>query len=163
MKKTAIIALGSNLDNPLQQIQAALKQVAMLPETVLLQTSSYYQTAPVGYADQPDFINAVCLVETTLAADKLLTLLHEIEAAFGRKRTFRNAPRTLDLDLIDYDGMHIQSEHLVLPHPRARERAFVMVPLAEVAQDYRIGGTGETAAETVQHLPQDGIVKIQAA
>lgn len=163
MKKTAIIALGSNLDNPLQQIQAALKQVAMLPETVLLQTSSYYQTAPVGYADQPDFINAVCLVETTLAADKLLTLLHEIEAAFGRKRTFRNAPRTLDLDLIDYDGMHIQSEHLVLPHPRARERAFVMVPLAEVAQDYRIGGAGETAAETAQHLPQDGIVKIQAA
>lgn len=157
----AVVALGSNLEQPEQQVQAALQQLMLLPETQVLHISSLYRTAPVGYLDQPDFINAVCVLETALGAGELLARLHNIENAFGRQRTFRNAPRTLDLDLIDYGGLQSSDEHLLLPHPRAAERAFVMTPLAEIAPDYRIGD--RRAAEIAAALPQDGIVKLQAA
>ena len=158
-KFTAIIALGSNLVQPITQIQAALAQIAQIPHTQLLKTSSLYQTAPVGYANQPDFINAVCMVETTLSGVDLLQTLQQIEQQFGRERHFRNAPRTLDLDIIDYAQQSSDDALLTLPHPRAHQRSFVMMPLAEIAPDYRIGQHG-TAAELSARLGNQGIQKL---
>ena len=158
-KFTAIIALGSNLAQPITQIQAALAQIAQIPYTQLLKTSSLYQTAPVGYANQPDFINAVCMVETTLSGIDLLQTLQQIEQQFGRERHFRNAPRTLDLDIIDYAQQSSDDALLTLPHPRAHQRSFVMMPLAEIAPDYRIGQHG-TAAELSARLGNQGIQKL---
>lgn len=156
---TAVIALGSNLADPAAQIRAALQQIARLPDTVLTAASSLYRSTPVGYLEQPDFINAVCTVQTALDAAELLAALHRIEAAFGRERSFRNAPRTLDLDLIDYQGQECSSPELTLPHPRARERSFVMLPLAEIAPDYPIGGYG-TARSLADTLGCAGIERL---
>lgn len=141
----AVIALGSNLADPVQQVEAALQQLAALPGIRLTRRSSCYRTAPVGYADQPDFINAVCEVETSLDAPALLTQLLQLEQAFGRVRSFRNAPRLLDLDLLLMDGVSLDSEFLTLPHPRMHERAFVMLPLAEMAPERMLPGHGRVA------------------
>jgi len=156
----AVIALGSNLDNPVQQVEAALQAIAGLPGVTLLARSSCYRTAPVGYAEQPDFINAVCQVRTTLTPQALLSALLEVEQAFGRVRTFRNAPRVLDLDLLLVEGVALDTEFLTLPHPRMHERAFVMLPLAEMAPDTQVGEHGKAAdiaaaldAAGVQRLP----------
>ena len=159
MQHTTVIALGSNLSQPQQQVKAALDELAALPGCRLLQASSLYLSAPVGYTDQPDFVNAVCLLETGLEPQDLLSALHGIEAKFGRERTFRNAPRTLDLDIIDFNGITLHSERLTLPHPRAHERSFVMLPLAEIAPDYRLPGQ-PTAAELAATLDSDGIEKL---
>lgn len=156
----AVIALGSNLDNPVQQVEAALQAIAGLQGVTLQARSSCYRTAPVGYAEQPDFINAVCQVNTTLTPQALLGALLEVEQAFGRVRTFRNAPRVLDLDLLLVEGVALDTEFLTLPHPRMHERAFVMLPLAEMAPDTRVGEHGKAAdiaaaldAAGVQRLP----------
>lgn len=159
MQHTAVIALGSNLSQPQQQVKAALDELAALPDCRLLQASSLYLSAPVGYTDQPDFVNAVCLLETGLEPQDLLSALHGIEAKFGRERTFRNAPRTLDLDIIDFNGVTMHSKRLTLPHPRAHERSFVMQPLAEIAPDYRLPGQ-PTAAELAATLGSDGIKRL---
>ncbi len=151
MGKTAVIALGSNLADPAAQIRAALDTLAAHPHMRLLQVSSFYITAPVGYAEQPDFVNAVCLLDTDLDSEALLDALHVVERQFGRERSFRNAPRTLDLDIVDYAGEIRHSERLHLPHPRAHERGFVMVPLAEIAPDYPLGRYG-TAAQLAVDL-----------
>ena len=152
----ALVALGANLAEPAVQVRAALAALSRLSGARLLRASSLYRTAPVGYADQPDFINAVCLVDTTLSAQALLAALHDIEAAFGRERSFRNAPRTLDLDIIDYAHCRHSSDALTLPHPRAHERSFVMLPLAEIAPDYALGSHG-TAAGLAERLGGSGI------
>ena len=154
--QTAVIALGSSLDNPAATAPAALHALAAHPPTPVQRISSLYRTAPVGYADQPAFLNAVCLVDTTLSAQALLAALHDIEAAFGRERSFRNAPRTLDLDIIDYAHCGHSSDALTLPHPRAHERSFVMLPLAEIAPDYALGCHG-SAAELAARLGGSGI------
>ena len=151
MLKTAVIALGSNLQNPASQVRAALQAVGGHPAIRINKISSLYVTAPVGYDNQPDFINAVCAVETSLGAEELLAELNRIEAAFGRERSFRNAPRTLDLDIIDFDGRSSNDPHLTLPHPRAHERGFVMLPLAEILPAFRLGDKG-TAAELAAEL-----------
>lgn len=162
MKNThiAIIAFGSNLNQPIEQVQQAMQAVAQLPEILSMRTSSLYRTAPVGYADQPDFINAVAQIETHYTAPELLAQLQAIEQQFGRVRTFRNAPRTLDLDIIDFNHETHQSDVLELPHPRAHERGFVMIPLAEIAPDYPLGEHG-TASEIACSLPQqDDMVRL---
>lgn len=156
---TAIIALGSNLAEPAAQIRAAVAAVAALPHTRVTAVSSLYRTAPVGYADQPDFINAVLQAETTLPAEALLAALHGIEQAAGRERSFRNAPRTLDLDIIDYGGQVQRSNTLQLPHPRAPERGFVMIPLAEIAPAHRLPGQTLSAAELAGRLAANGGVQ----
>lgn len=144
----AVIALGSNLENPVQQVEAALQRLAALPGTRLVRRSACYRTAPVGYAEQPDFINAVCEVDTVLDAEALLAQLLQLEQDFGRVRSFRNAPRVLDLDLLLMDGVTRDSEFLTLPHPRMHERAFVMLPLAEMAPERLLpqGRVGDIAA-----------------
>ena len=129
----AYVGIGSNLEDPHAQVLAAFKELDRLPHTRLVKQSSLYRTAPMGHADQPDFINAVAQLETGLPAERLLAELQELEARHGRKRSFPNAPRTLDLDVLLYGDAVLDSPTLRVPHPRMHERAFVLKPLLEVA------------------------------
>lgn len=158
----AVIALGSNLAEPARQVRAALSALEAHPQIQIEKTSSLYLTAPVGYDNQPDFVNAVCSVRTSLDGVSLLAVLNRIEADFGRERTFRNAPRTLDLDIIDFDGISSDDPHLTLPHPRAHERSFVMKPLAEILPDFVLGGHGR-AADLAAALGDEGIRLLEEA
>jgi 2-amino-4-hydroxy-6-hydroxymethyldihydropteridine diphosphokinase len=142
----AYVALGANLADPAAQIRAALAALGGLPESCLLRASSLYRTAPVGIHGQPDFINAVAVVETRLTPHDLLAALFGIEARFGRRRDFHHAPRTLDLDLLLYDAQIIDTPQLTLPHPRMHLRAFVLAPLLEIAPDCLLPGRGSAAA-----------------
>lgn len=142
---TACVALGANIGEPLRQIEAGFTALAALPGTRLIARSSLYRSAPVGYADQPDFINAVAMIETTLAPHVLLDALLAIERAHGRVREFPNAPRTLDLDIVLYGDVVLQEPGLTIPHARMLERAFVMVPLAEIAPDTMVPGQGKVS------------------
>ena len=128
----AFVALGANLGDAAATVQRALQTLASAPGLRLLKASSLYRTAPVD-ATGPDFINAVAELATTLTAPDLLDTLQAIEAAEGRERPYRHAPRTLDLDLLLYGDARIDSPRLTVPHPRLFERAFVVLPLAEVA------------------------------
>jgi len=136
----AAIALGSNLDDPEAQVRRGFDEIASVERTRLLARSRLYRTAPVGYADQPDFVNACALVETSLPPRALLDALLAIEQRHGRVREMRNGPRTLDLDIIVYGDRVIDEPGLIIPHPRAHERAFVMQPLLEVWPDVVIPG-----------------------
>lgn len=135
----AYIALGSNLagdlDCPASQVIRASQRIANLPKTQLIKQSSLYQSAPVGYANQADFINAVVQISTQLLPEALLEALLDIENQAGRTRPFANAPRELDCDLLLYDDLIINSQKLNLPHPRMHLRSFVLLPLAEIAPD----------------------------
>ena len=142
----AYIALGANLADPVAQVHNAIAALRSLPQSRLLRCSSLYRTAPVGIHGQPDFINAVAALQTTLSPNELLAALFEVEARFGRRRGFHHAPRTLDLDLLLYDDQIIDSPQLQLPHPRMHLRAFVMAPLTEIAPDCRLPGRGLAAA-----------------
>jgi 2-amino-4-hydroxy-6-hydroxymethyldihydropteridine diphosphokinase len=132
MSERAAIALGSNIENPEAQVRRAFEEIAELPDTRLLARSRLHRTKPAGYADQPDFVNAMAVVETSLEPRRLLEALLEIEKMHGRVRTIPNGPRTLDLDIILYGDRVIDEPGLTVPHPRARDREFVMVPLREV-------------------------------
>lgn len=129
---TAYVALGANLGDAAQTVRDALAALNALAGTQLTKVSSLYRTAPVD-SSGPDYVNAVAEVSTALTAPDLLRALQCIEAAAGRERPYRNAPRTLDLDLVLYGAASIDSPHLTVPHPRMWERAFVLVPLAEIA------------------------------
>ncbi|KPC53276.1 2-amino-4-hydroxy-6-hydroxymethyldihydropteridine diphosphokinase [Amantichitinum ursilacus] len=142
----AFIALGANMDDPAGQLTAALQMLAMIPGIRMLHCSRFYASAPVGYADQPDFVNAVAEISTTLSPKQLLEALLAVEAARGRTRSFRNAPRTLDLDVLLYGDAIINEPGLNVPHPRMHERAFVLVPLLEIAPDLDIPVLGPAQA-----------------
>ena len=129
---TAHVALGANLGDARATVRAALLALDRLPQTRLLRASGLYRTAP-WEASGPDFINAVAAVETGLDPHELLRALQALELQAGRERPYRNAPRTLDLDLLLYGDAVIYTPDLIVPHPRLRERAFVLVPLAEIA------------------------------
>lgn len=159
MSVTAYVALGSNLEQPAQQVTAALAALATLPHCHAVCASSLYATTPVGYADQPDFINAVARLDTTLDAFALLDALQALETRFGRVRSFRNAPRVLDLDLLLY-GEHCQDyPTLTLPHPRMHQRAFVLAPLAELAATLQIPGRGRVV-DCLADCDQSGIRRL---
>lgn len=128
----AYVGLGANLGDAAGAIDDAIDRIAGLPGTAISARSSLYRSAPVG-ATGPDYTNAVVEVRTTLAAPEFLSRLQRIEQGAGRTRPYPNAPRTLDLDLLLYGSASMQSKHLTLPHPRIRERAFVLLPLAEIA------------------------------
>ncbi|GKS68016.1 2-amino-4-hydroxy-6-hydroxymethyldihydropteridinediphosphokinase [Nitrosomonas sp. PY1] len=138
----AFIALGSNLEKPIQQIQEAFEELAHIPETQLIKQSSLYQSAPIGRLNQPDFVNAVVRIKTHLTPHELFDELMAIEQIHGRVRESLNAPRTLDLDLLLYDILTFQDKQLIIPHPRMFQRAFVLVPLQEIAPDCFIPGHG---------------------
>jgi 2-amino-4-hydroxy-6-hydroxymethyldihydropteridine diphosphokinase len=126
----AVIALGANIGNPKEQMDIA---IALLRESLeVTAVSSYFTTAPVGGPEQPDYLNAVCIAESELPAAELLALLHGIEKTLGRERIEHWGPRTMDLDLIQYGSILSYAEELILPHPRAHERRFVLEPWAEI-------------------------------
>jgi len=131
----AYIGLGANLGDAAATLTDAIEALGRLPQSRLVRASSLYGSKPVGYLDQPDFINAVAAVETALAPHDLLDALLALESHFGRQRTFRNAPRTLDMDVLLYGNMTHHDDRLTVPHPRMLERSFVLVPLAEIAPD----------------------------
>ena len=158
--ETAFIALGSNLKNPAAQVRAGFVALATLPATKLTAQSSLYRSAPIGYADQPDFINAVAAIETTLAPRALLDALLAIERSHGRVRDFLNAPRTLDLDVLLYGDLQLHEHGLTIPHPRMHERAFVLLPLAEIAPQCVIPGRG-CVVDLLRVLGSGSVIRIQ--
>lgn len=158
---TAYVALGANLGDPVAQVTAGLAALAVLPQTRLLAQSSLYRTAPVGYAGQPDFINAVAAVETTLSPRELLAALLAIEQRHGRVRDFSNAPRTLDLDVLLYGDLQLHEDGLTIPHPRLHERAFVLVPLAEIAPDCGVPARG-TVSGLLRGIDTAGVERLEA-
>jgi len=140
----AYVALGSNLGDRIGEVERALAEIAALRATELVARSSLYGSAPID-ADGDDYVNAVAHVRTALAPEALLRELQAIERAHGRERPFANAPRTLDLDLLLHGDAVVAGVALTLPHPRLHERAFVLVPLAEIAPDLVIRGHGHIA------------------
>ncbi|MBE9610462.1 2-amino-4-hydroxy-6-hydroxymethyldihydropteridine diphosphokinase [Chitinilyticum piscinae] len=139
---TAYVALGANLGDPQSQLRSALAAMSAHPAILSITASSFYASAPVGYANQPDFVNAVARVTTLLMPEDLLQALLDIEQQLGRVRSFRNAPRTLDLDVLLHGGQVQHSVTLTLPHPRMHERAFVLLPLLELDPEIIIPGRG---------------------
>ena len=138
----AFIALGSNLDDPAAHVARGVDDLGSMPGTAVKRVSSLYCSAPVGFRDQPDFINAVAQVATRLGPRPLLDALLEIERRHGRARGTPNGPRTLDLDLVLYGDRVLHEPGLTVPHPRMHERAFVVVPLAEIAPRRIVPGRG---------------------
>jgi 2-amino-4-hydroxy-6-hydroxymethyldihydropteridine diphosphokinase len=142
----AYVGLGANLGEPRQQLTAALTAMSGLPQTRLAGHSSFYRTAPMGYEDQPEFLNAVAALDTRLAPGVLLEGLQGIERRHGRERQFANAPRTLDLDLLLFGAQQIARPGLTVPHPRMHLRAFVLQPLLELDSEISIPGKGKASA-----------------
>ena len=158
----AFVGLGANLENPLQQVRQAISELDAIGHTRVLAHSSLYRSAPVGYADQPDFVNAVAKLQTRLSPHELLEALHVIENRHGRRRSVRNAPRTLDLDLLLYGTLVVHEEGLTLPHPRMHERAFVLLPLAEIAPDAPLPGHAPVS-QLLAQVDRSGVEKLDVA
>jgi 2-amino-4-hydroxy-6-hydroxymethyldihydropteridine diphosphokinase len=143
----AYVALGSNLDDPRAQVERAFAALEGVPDTRVVLRSRLYRSAPIGYADQPDFVNAAAALLTRLAPRPLLDALRALERQLGKvPPTVANGPRRIDLDLLVHGEHRMDEPGLVLPHPRLHERAFVLYPLAELAPQLWIPGHGRVAA-----------------
>jgi len=160
MQTQAYLGLGSNLDQPRAQLRAAVDAIGAIDGVVVEACSSHYASAPIGYEAQPDFVNAVVRVATTLSPQALLAALQRIELAHGRQRSFRDAPRTLDLDIVLFGELQQDDPNLTLPHPRCHQRAFVLLPLLELWPDCVIPGQGPArgllagcAEQRIERLP----------
>lgn len=157
-----LVGLGSNLPSaagpPAATLEAALARIEAEGVDILAK-SRWYRTAPIPTSDQPWFINGVASVRARLEPLDLLALLNRIEAEFGRSRGVPNAPRTLDLDILDFDGKVEDGPRLVLPHPRLHERAFVLLPLQEVAPNWRHPRLGRTVSQLIAELPADQVAR----
>ncbi len=153
---TAYIGLGSNLGDRMATLRSAVQRLQTLGR--ITGVSSLYETEPVGYLEQPAFLNAVVALETALAPVDLLRALLGIERELGRTRSFPNAPRALDLDLLLVDDVTLETAELTLPHPRLHDRAFVLVPLADLAPEMVHPASGQTVREMLRALPdQSGV------
>lgn len=164
--QNAYIALGSNLQQPRTQVTQAVTEIKQLPKTRLIAQSSLYRSLPLGTGNQPqpddpEFINAVVQVQTDLTPRELLRALLAIESRHGRQRPYANAPRVLDLDLLLYSSMQMDTEELTLPHPRMHERGFVLLPLAEIAPDLALPRFGKVV-QLAQQYSKQGVEKISA-
>lgn len=160
-RSTVFVGLGSNIDDPVWQVQRALREIDEIPEAALVRISSLYQTSPVGMLNQPPFVNAVARVETTRSPHEFLQELMAIERAHGRVRTEKNGPRTLDLDILLFNEWPIDEAALTIPHPRMHERAFVLAPLVEIAPEVHIPGHGD-ARTLLAAVDRGGVVKMGA-
>lgn len=158
--RQAVMALGANLGDRFAALQGAVRALAAQEGLQVLAASGVYETAPVGGPEQPAYLNAVVRCETSLAPTGLLAAAHRVEAAYDRVRTVRWGPRTLDVDLVAVDGVTLASEALTLPHPRAYERAFVLLPWLEVEPDAVLPGHGRVA-ELAASLPADGLRRVE--
>lgn len=155
---TAWVALGSNLDQPVEQVIAGFEALSALPETRLTGRSTLYGSRPMGPADQPDYVNAVARLSTGLGAHELLDALQAIERRAGRDRGGpRWGPRVLDLDLLLHGDLQCDDERLTLPHPGIAERPFVVVPLAEIDPALEIPGLGDPARELARRVDRTGL------
>jgi GTP cyclohydrolase-4 len=157
---TIYLALGSNLGDRRGNLTAALQQLRNVMEITAV--SSIYETEPVGFTDQPLFLNMVCAGKTELSAQELLKKAKEIEIAIGRQPSFRNGPRPIDIDIIFFDDLHIVQDDLTVPHQRMAERAFVLAPLAEIAPEMTDPVSGKTVQELLNAVAQDGVKRIAA-
>lgn len=155
----AYVALGSNLGDPQRQVLDGMSALAALPGTRLLQRSRLYHTPPWGLLDQPPFVNAAVQLETTLSPHALLDALLDIETGAGRVRAQPNGPRTLDLDLLHVDGVRLDDQRLALPHPRMADRAFVLLPLSDIAPALPLPGYG-TVSERLTELDTSGCERL---
>jgi 2-amino-4-hydroxy-6-hydroxymethyldihydropteridine diphosphokinase len=155
----AYVALGSNLGDPRQQVLDAMDALARLPGSRLRQRSPLYRTPPWGVLEQPPFINAVVELDTELPPHALLDALLAIEQRAGRVRAERNGPRTLDMDLLHVEGVQLDDPDLTLPHPRMAERAFVLLPLCDIAPALRPSGQA-TVAEQLARLDPSGCERV---
>jgi 2-amino-4-hydroxy-6-hydroxymethyldihydropteridine diphosphokinase len=153
------LSLGSNLGDRKANLGAI--RSALPPEVVVREASSIYETEPWGYLQQPDFLNQILLVETHLSARDLLAYLKDLEKWIGREPSVRFGPRLVDIDIIFYDDQVIVEPGLEIPHPRFKDRAFVLVPLAEISPNYPIPGTDETIADVLENLDTSGVLPYQ--
>lgn len=151
------IAIGSNLASPLEQVNAALAALAQIPESRIVAVSPFYRTPPLGPQDQPDYLNAAVALETTLAPETLLDHTQRIELQQGRERkAHRWGPRTLDLDIMLYGDRQIATPRLTVPHYDMKNRAFMLLPLAQIAPDLRFPD-GDTLSDILAKLDRSGI------
>ena len=157
--ETAHIGLGSNLDDPVRHVRQAFQELGRLPRTHVVAHSSLYRTAPVGKLDQPDFVNAVAVLDTELSPLELLQELRALEARHGRLRGEPNGPRTLDLDVLLLGNRVIREPGLEVPHARMHERAFVLLPLVEVSPEAVVPGRGSVTQLAAQVADQ-GVTRI---
>lgn len=157
----AFVGLGSNQGEPVAQVRTALSALDRVESTRVTGRSSLYRSAPVGYAAQPDFVNAVAQLTTALDPRRLLRHLFALEQAQGRIRRAPNGPRTLDLDLLLFDALRLDEADLIIPHPRMHQRSFVLVPLLEIAPDIEIPGRGR-ASKLLDSAGRHGIERLAA-
>lgn len=155
----AFVGVGANLGEPRSQVKQALVELDAIPHTRLIKASSLYRSEPLGFAEQPEYVNAVAKLDTGLPAERLLAELQAIEARHGRERNFVNAPRSLDLDLLLFGSASIQQSNLTVPHPRMHERAFVLAPLLEIAPQATVPGRGP-AKELLKDCKDQSIERI---
>ena len=139
MMNTVYIGIGTNIGDKMKNINGALEAIGHLPETSVSKVSSVYETAPWGYAEQDNFYNVCAEIRTELSPNGILGACLGIEAAFGRERPFKNAPRIIDIDILLYNDMKLETKELTVPHPRMGERAFVLVPLKDILPSLKIG------------------------
>ena len=158
----AVLSVGANLGDRLGTLQGCVQAIARLPDTDVLAISPVYETAPVGGPAQPDYLNAVLVIETGLPPRDLLEAAHRIEADFGRVRAERFGPRTLDIDIISYAGQVSDDPELTLPHPRAHERAFVLAPWQDIDPGAELPGRGAVAG-LLAVLDRDGVRPVPGA
>lgn len=156
----AYIGLGSNLEDPLAQVHQAFSELADLPDSTLVSRSPLYTSAPIGPGEQPDYVNAVALVETQLTPIVLLDELQAIEQKHRRVRLERWGPRTLDLDILLLDNLSIDSERLKVPHPYLTQRNFVLYPLADISPQLTLPD-GRSVQELIALCPPNGLTQLE--
>lgn len=161
MNSQAFLALGTNIEPRLTYLQKALHELNANEHITIVKQSSIYETAPVGYMDQADFLNMVIQMETKLQPIDLLDVCQQIEQGLGRKREIRFGPRTIDLDILMYNEETSKTDRLILPHPRMNERAFVILPLHELNPELPIGDEGKAVSELMTNLTEQAVKDVK--